>query len=99
MSVPDYLLSYLWNAAKGYNRDAANGRHFIQNDNRGNLERAAGIEPASSAWKAEVLPLHNARSSRDCLDQAKVRVKLIVIAKAERYPEIRRGSFELTLRL
>ena len=29
---------------------------------RGNtLERAAGIEPASSAWKAEVLPLHNAR--------------------------------------
>jgi hypothetical protein len=25
------------------------------------LERAAGIEPASSAWKAEVLPLHNAR--------------------------------------
>jgi len=28
-----------------------------------------------------------------------VRVKLIVIAKAERYPEIRRGLFELTLRL
>jgi hypothetical protein len=27
------------------------------------LERAAGIEPASSAWKAEVLPLHNARST------------------------------------
>ncbi len=26
------------------------------------LERAAGIEPASSAWKAEVLPLHNARA-------------------------------------
>ena len=25
------------------------------------LKRAAGIEPASSAWKAEVLPLHNAR--------------------------------------
>ena len=25
------------------------------------MERAAGIEPASSAWKAEVLPLHNAR--------------------------------------
>ena len=24
-------------------------------------KRAAGIEPASSAWKAEVLPLHNAR--------------------------------------
>ena len=26
------------------------------------LERAAGIEPASLAWKAKVLPLHNARS-------------------------------------
>ena len=25
------------------------------------LERAAGIEPASPAWKAGVLPLHNAR--------------------------------------
>ena len=28
---------------------------------RGILERAARIELASSAWKAEVLPLHNAR--------------------------------------
>ena len=28
------------------------------------MERAAGIEPASSAWKAEVLPLHNARATR-----------------------------------
>ena len=26
------------------------------------MERAAGIEPASLAWKAKVLPLHNARS-------------------------------------
>ena len=26
-------------------------------------ERAAGIEPASSAWKAEVLPLNYARGS------------------------------------
>jgi hypothetical protein len=26
-------------------------------------KRAAGIEPASSAWKAEVLPLNYARSS------------------------------------
>ena len=25
------------------------------------MERAAGIEPASLAWKAKVLPLHNAR--------------------------------------
>lgn len=28
------------------------------------LERAAGIEPASLAWKARVLPLHNARKQR-----------------------------------
>ncbi len=27
------------------------------------IKRAAGIEPASSAWKAEVLPLNYARSS------------------------------------
>ena len=31
------------------------------------IKRAAGIEPASSAWKAEVLPLHNARTSTDKL--------------------------------
>ena len=31
------------------------------------LERAAGIEPASSAWKAEVLPLHNARVLAHCV--------------------------------
>lgn len=28
-------------------------------------KRAAGIEPASSAWKAEVLPLNYARTSTD----------------------------------
>tara|TARA_B100000700_G_scaffold208528_1_gene229168 strand:- start:113 stop:244 length:132 start_codon:yes stop_codon:yes gene_type:complete len=27
-------------------------------------KRAAGIEPASSAWKAEVLPLNYARDSK-----------------------------------
>ena len=26
------------------------------------MERVAGIEPASSAWKAEVLPLYHTRS-------------------------------------
>ena len=32
------------------------------------LKRAAGIEPASSAWKAEVLPLNYARAkSKDLL--------------------------------
>lgn len=33
------------------------------------LERAAGIEPASLAWKAKVLPLHNARTVLRCLAQ------------------------------
>ena len=28
------------------------------------MERVAGIEPASSAWKAEVLPLNYTRASR-----------------------------------
>lgn len=28
----------------------------------GGLERARGIEPLSSDWKSEVLPLHNARA-------------------------------------
>ena len=28
------------------------------------MERAAGIEPASSAWKAEVLPLNYTRGNR-----------------------------------
>ncbi len=30
---------------------------------RGGLERRAGIEPASLAWKAKVLPLHKRRIS------------------------------------
>ena len=29
---------------------------------RSKIKRAAGIEPASSAWKAEVLPLNYARA-------------------------------------
>ena len=29
------------------------------------LKRAAGIEPASSAWKAEVLPLNYARATTE----------------------------------
>ena len=31
---------------------------------RNKIKRAAGIEPASSAWKAEVLPLNYARASK-----------------------------------
>ncbi len=34
------------------------------------LERATGIEPVSSAWKAEVLPLHNARSGKPLITRA-----------------------------
>jgi hypothetical protein len=40
----------------------------------GDLERAAGIEPASLAWKAKVLPLHNARVGtliQPCIDECK----------------------------
>ena len=32
-------------------------------DGRVGLERAMGIEPTSSAWEAEVLPLNNARET------------------------------------
>ena len=43
--------------------------HGFLDDNRlikatGEVERAAGIEPASSAWEAEVLPLNYARFER-----------------------------------
>ena len=34
--------------------------------NSRNLERGTGIEPASSAWKAEALPLSYPRTSRHC---------------------------------
>ncbi len=35
---------------------------LIRNKFFKNLERATGIEPVSLAWKAKVLPLHNARA-------------------------------------
>ena len=38
------------------------------------MKRAAGIEPASSAWKAEVLPLNYARAGTK--DQLTTGVKL-----------------------
>ena len=38
------------------------------------LERAAGIEPASLAWKAKVLPLHNARALSHWLNRENVAV-------------------------
>ena len=34
-----------------------------------NKKRAAGIEPASSAWKAEVLPLNYARTTTNLENQ------------------------------
>jgi hypothetical protein len=44
------------------------GRTFQQKTPIENKKRAAGIEPASSAWKAEVLPLNYARKSRNNMD-------------------------------
>ena len=35
------------------------------------VERMTGIEPASSAWKADVLPLHHVRRSRPCIEAGK----------------------------
>ena len=40
------------------------------------IKRAAGIEPASSAWKAEVLPLNYARARTKDLLPNGVNVKL-----------------------
>src|SRR6056297_312464 len=45
---------------------------------RGGMERATGIEPVSSAWKAEVLPLHNARSARYALFHGPPDVKYLL---------------------
>ena len=55
------------------------------------LERAAGIEPASLAWKAKVLPLHNARLSKMVLfDTAKV-VKQVCAMQLRAGPDSRRS--------
>ena len=35
--------------------------------NKGNLVRAKGIEPSSSAWEADVLPLYHARNCETIL--------------------------------
>ena len=40
------------------------------------IKRAAGIEPASSAWKAEVLPLNYARARTKDLLTVGVKVNL-----------------------
>ena len=39
------------------------------------MERATGIEPVSLAWKAKVLPLHNARSNIRCIFHLTIMVK------------------------
>ena len=57
------------------------------------LERVAGIEPASLAWKAKVLPLHNARSARWWLSHATFWVK----HKADQVPALQvRWDADLT---
>ena len=43
---------------------------------RAMIKRAAGIEPASSAWKAEVLPLNYARARTKDLLSVGVKVNL-----------------------
>ncbi len=42
------------------------------------MERATGIEPVSSAWKAEVLPLHNARLTCYGVFHARSEVKYLL---------------------
>ncbi len=45
-----------------------------------NLERVAGIEPASSAWKAEVLPLNYTRNAtRLCWQPAKLATRYLLL--------------------
>ena len=45
------------------------------------MERETGIEPASSAWKAEVLPLNYSRAERVC--PAKSCLSLLAAIAAE----------------
>ena len=47
------------------------------------LERAAGIEPASLAWKAKVLPLHNARDADLSSDRARPAQEGLAIGKLQ----------------
>jgi hypothetical protein len=42
-------------------KSAPHGRHFVASDQDFYRERATGIEPAFSAWEADVLPLNYAR--------------------------------------
>ena len=41
------------------------GAHFREADGRFSVERVMGIEPTSSAWEAEVLPLNYTRTVSD----------------------------------
>ena len=54
-------LASIWRASAS--AKAPDSKGFQQKTPIENSKRAAGIEPASSAWKAEVLPLNYARSS------------------------------------
>ena len=60
------------------------------------MERAAGIEPASLAWKARVLPLHNARAVIRSVFHGAFEVKCNVFGPNARHrrqpPEPQAGS-------
>ena len=40
------------------------------------MERVAGIEPASLAWKAKVLPLYHTRNILDCMNEERICVMI-----------------------
>ena len=57
-------MTWIWGVNDNFEARNAIVRQHQETEFRGilELERAAGIEPASLAWKAKVLPLHNARA-------------------------------------
>ena len=48
----------------------------------GNLERAMGIEPTRSAWKADVLPLNYARRVEAALEAFPSELPQVLIARS-----------------
>ena len=70
---------------------------MLDREPRSFLERAAGIEPASLAWKARVLPLHNARSATGEVKPPDAPVKLpsedeVCIVEIGEYEAVRRRA-------
>ena len=62
-SIVSIIASSTPNAHQIFSEVQKSNRWFEDHAKRGgvNLERAAGIEPASEAWKAPILPLNYAR--------------------------------------